>query len=139
MKKDSEMLKENQNIILFDGVCNFCEASVQFIIKHDAKSYFHFTPQTSTKGQELWKAYKLGEIDTIVLISNNQAYTHSDAALEICKNLDGFYKYLYVFRFLPKVFRDAAYRLVAKKRYKIFGKKESCMVPSVELKDRFLD
>lgn len=133
------MLKENQNIILFDGVCNLCEASVQFIIKHDAKSYFHFTSQTSTKGQELWNAYKLGEIDTIVLISNNQAYTHSDAALEICKNLDGFYKYLYVFRFLPKVFRDAAYRLVAKKRYKIFGKKESCMVPSVELKDRFLD
>jgi len=127
------------NIILFDGVCNLCEASVAFIIKHDSKKHFYFTAQSSNIGKKLWKEYKLGDIDSIVFVSNGKAYVHSDAALEISKNLDGFYKYLYVLRFIPKVLRDFIYKLISKYRYKIFGKKSSCMMPSSELQDRFLD
>jgi predicted DCC family thiol-disulfide oxidoreductase YuxK len=78
-------------------------------------------------------------MDSIALIENNRAYTHSDAALEIARNLDGYYRHMYIFRFIPKVLRDAIYRFIAKYRYKVFGKKDSCMMPSNELKDRFLD
>jgi predicted DCC family thiol-disulfide oxidoreductase YuxK len=133
------MQKENQNIILFDGVCNLCEVSVQFIIKHDSKHYFHFTSQSSTVAKALWEEHKLGNIDSIVLLTNGKVYTHSDAALEICKRLDGLYTYLYIFRFIPKVLRDVVYRFVANYRYKVFGKKDSCMMPSIELENRFLE
>jgi predicted DCC family thiol-disulfide oxidoreductase YuxK len=132
-------LEKNYNLVLFDGVCNLCEASVEFIINHDSKNYFHFTSQTSAIGKVLWETYKLEEIDSIIFIKNGKAYTHSDAALEICKNLDGWYKYLYIFHFIPKALRDVLYKLVAKYRYKVFGKKDSCMMPSIELKDRFLE
>jgi predicted DCC family thiol-disulfide oxidoreductase YuxK len=104
-----------------------------------SKNYFHFASQTSDIGQELLKKHKLEEIDSIIFITNGKAYSHSDAALEVCKNLDGWYKYLYIFRFIPKVLRDILYKLVAKYRYKVFGKKDSCMMPSIELKDRFLE
>ena len=127
------------NIILFDGVCNLCEASVRFIIKHDKKNYFYFASQSSKLGKKLLKEYHLEEIDGIVLIENNMAYIYSDAALKIAKNLDGYYKYLYAFRFIPKVFRDVLYKLVARYRYKVFGKKDSCMIPSSAFKDKFLD
>jgi predicted DCC family thiol-disulfide oxidoreductase YuxK len=127
------------NIILFDGVCNLCEASVQFIIKHDSKNYFHFASQSSAIGKELLKKHKLEEIDSIILVKNSMGYTHSDAVLKISKKLDGWYKYLYVFRFIPRFLRDSIYRFVAKYRYKVFGKKDSCMMPSSELKDRFLE
>jgi predicted DCC family thiol-disulfide oxidoreductase YuxK len=127
------------NIILFDGVCNLCESSIQFIINHDSKKYFHFASQSSAIGKALLKKHKLEKIDSIIFITKGKAYAHSDAALEICKNLDGWYKYLYVFRFIPKVLRDVLYKLVAKYRYKVFGKKDSCMMPSSELKDRFLE
>lgn len=132
------MLNKNQNIILFDGVCNLCESSVQFIIKHDRQNYFHFASQSSELGQKLLKAYGLEQVDSIALITKEKAYIHSDAALEIAKNLDGWYKYLSVFRFIPKVLRDMLYKVVAKYRYKVFGKKDSCMMPSDTLKDRFL-
>jgi predicted DCC family thiol-disulfide oxidoreductase YuxK len=133
------MINENHNIILFDGVCNLCEASIQFIIKHDHKNYFHFASQTSNIGKELLKDYDLEEVDSIVFVSNTKAYIHSDAVLEVSKNLDGYSKHLYFFRYIPKVLRDAIYRFLAKYRYKVFGKKDSCMMPSNELKDRFLD
>jgi len=133
------MLKENKNIVLFDGVCNLCEASVKFIIKHDSQNYFYFASQSSELGKKLLKKYDLRDADSIVFITNNRAYIHSDATLEIAKNLDSWYKYMYIFRFIPKVFRDKIYRFIAKYRYKVFGKKDSCMMPSIELKDRFLD
>ena len=127
------MKKENQNIILFDGVCNLCEASVQFILKHERKNYFHFLSQSSELGKKLLKEYDLEEVDSIVLVKNNRAYIYSDAALEVAKNLEDYYKYLYVFRFVPKVLRDMLYKTVAKYRYKIFGKRDSCMLPSIEV------
>ena len=141
MRQNEETLKkyQNYNIILFDGVCNLCESSIQFIIKHDSKKYFHFLSQTSKIGQYLLEAYALDNIDSIIYVKKGIVYTHSDAALEVVKNLDGWYKHLYILRFLPRGFRDALYKLVAKYRYKVFGKKEHCLMPSEELKNRFLD
>jgi len=127
------------NIILFDGVCNLCETSVQFIIKHDKNAYFHFASQQSEIGAKLLKKHKLEEFDTIVLISNNHAYLYSDALLEISKHLDGAIKYMAIFRFLPRSFRDFIYKIIAKYRYKFFGKKESCIMPTLEMQSRFLD
>jgi len=127
------MEKENQNIILFDGICNLCEASVQFILKHERKNYFHFASQSSELGKKLLKEYDLEELDSIVFIQNNRAYIHSAAALKIAKNLEGYYRHLYIFRFVPKVLRDMVYKIVAKYRYKIFGKRDSCMMPSIEV------
>lgn len=132
------MLHFPMNIILFDGVCNLCDFSVGFIIEHDSKAYFHFASQESIIGRELIEKYNLGDIDSLVLISNSRAYTHSDAVLEIARNLDGYYKYFYIFRFFPRVLRDVLYRFVAKYRYRVFGKRESCMIPSDEINKRFL-
>ena len=129
---------KNHNIVLFDGVCNFCEASVNFIIKHDSQKQFHFMPHSSEEAQLFLKENKLEELDSIILFSNGKIYAHSDAALEIAKTLDGWYKHLYIFHFVPKLFRDWVYRLVAKYRYRIFGKKDVCMMPSDEVRERFL-
>jgi len=115
-------------IILFDGVCNLCSFSVNFITKHDTKGYFHFASIQSTIGKELIEKYGLKEFDSIILVQDNKAYIFSDAVLRIAKALDGWYRYLYIFRFIPKALRDAIYKMVAKYRYKIFGRKESCQV-----------
>ncbi|CAA6814102.1 MAG: Thiol-disulfide oxidoreductase [uncultured Sulfurovum sp.] len=141
MQKNKEIKNkyDNHNIVLFDGVCNLCESSIQFIIKHDDKQHFHFVSQTSELGEYLLDKYALESIDSIAYISNQKAYIYSDAALEIAKNLEGWYRHLTFFRFLPRIFRDGVYKLVAKYRYKVFGKKKSCMMPSLELKSRFLD
>ncbi len=132
------MISKNRNIILFDGVCNLCEASVAFIIKHDTKNHFYFASQSSTIGKALLKQYGLEEADTIVVIAHAKAYLYSDAALEISRHLEGGYRYLYLFRFVPKGLRDALYRLVAKYRYRVFGKKERCMMPTKSIEKRFL-
>ena len=129
---------KGNNIILFDGVCNLCSFSVGFIIKHDKKGYFHFASIQSKIGKELIEKYGLKELDSIILIQDNKAHIYSDAVLHIAKGLDGWYRYLYVFRFTPKMFRDAIYKVVAKYRYRIFGRKESCMIPTEELLERFL-
>ena len=123
------MLHFSMNIILFDGVCNLCDFSVGFIIKRDAKANFQFASQESKIGKELIKKYYLEDIDSLVLVSHDRAYIYSDAALEIAKNLDGWYRYLSVFRFIPKVLRDIVYKIIANYRYRIFGKKDSCMMP----------
>lgn len=126
------------NIILFDGVCNLCDFSVQFVIKHDKNAYFHFAAQQSEVGQDLVKKYQLQTLDSIILIKDESIYTYSSAAIEIAKHLDGGWKYLAIFRFLPTVIRDFIYKLVAKYRYSIFGKKDVCMIPTLENEERFL-
>ncbi len=133
------MKNEKINIILFDGICNLCEASVKFIISHDSNDYFHFASQSSQIGRRLLKEYNLEEMDSIILIRDGIAYSHSDAALEIVRELNGFYRYLYIFRFIPKILRDTIYSLIAKYRYKIFGKKKNCIVPTSIFRDKFLD
>lgn len=128
-----------KRIILFDGECNFCDSSVQFIIKRDPKRLFQFASLQSDIGKELLKKHHAPQtIDSFVLIENNHCYFKSSAALRVCKHLRGAWKLLYVLLVVPRPLRDFFYELVAKNRYKWFGKKESCMLPSVEERKRFL-
>lgn len=124
-------------IILFDGICNFCDASVQFIMKRDNGS-FTFASLQSDIGQELVTRHKLQGIDSIVLIEEDQAYTRSTAALRIAKRLKGLWSLLYIGIIIPKPLRDPLYEMFAKNRYKWFGKKDACMLPTKEERARFL-
>ena len=129
-----------KRIILFDGVCNFCDSSVQFIIKRDPAAHFLFTSLQSEKGLELTKKYAIPEdVDSLVLIENGKAFTKSSAALRIAKKLDGLWHLFFLFILVPRKIRDGVYDYVAKNRYKWFGKKEdACMLPSPEQRKRFI-
>ncbi|KAA0948659.1 thiol-disulfide oxidoreductase DCC family protein [Sporosarcina sp. ANT_H38] len=129
-----------KRIILFDGVCNFCDASVQFIIKRDPAAHFLFTSLQSEKGQELTKKYAIPEdVDSLVLIENGKAFTKSSAALRIAKKLDGLWHLFFLFILVPRRIRDVVYDFIATNRYKWFGKKEdACMLPSPEQRKRFI-
>lgn len=137
------LLKVNSNIdkvVLFDGVCNFCESSVQFIIKHDKTNSLQFASLQSNTGQELLVKYKMPTtIDGVVFIENNIAYFKSAAAFRIARYFGGFWKSLNIFSILPLFITDFCYDIIAKNRYKWFGKKESCMLPSPEIRSRFID
>ncbi|AQS56560.1 thiol-disulfide oxidoreductase DCC family protein [Novibacillus thermophilus] len=127
-------------VILFDGVCNFCSKSVQFIIKRETQSYFRFASLQGEVGQSLLKKHQVpSHVDSFVLIENNQVYLKSDAALRICKHLKGAWKLMSIFLIVPKPIRNAVYSLIAKNRYKFYGKRDSCMIPSPEIRERFLD
>ena len=129
-----------EKIILFDGVCNLCNSSVQFIIKRDPKSCFKFASLQSETGRSLLEQYNFNkEIDSFILIENQKIYSKSSAALRVCTNLNGLWKLLTILRILPVPLRDFFYDLVAENRYKWFGKKESCMIPTKEMKKRFLE
>lgn len=127
-------------IILFDGLCNLCNGAVQFVIKNDAEKKFLFTSLQSEAGQQLLKQYKLPaeNFNSFTLIQDGKVYVKSSGALKVAKQLTGPIKLLYVFIIVPAFIRDAVYNWIAKNRYKWFGKKESCMLPSPELKERFL-
>jgi predicted DCC family thiol-disulfide oxidoreductase YuxK len=127
-------------IILFDGVCNFCNSSVNFIIGRDSKGYFKFAPLQSEIGEKLLKENGVDTIDTdsVVLIEDGRVYTHSTAALQIARRLDGAWKRFYYLKIVPRVIRDGAYKLFARYRYKLFGKKDACMLPTPEIRARFL-
>lgn len=128
-----------ERIILFDGECNFCDQSVQFIIKRDLKRRFKFALLQSDIGRELLNKYDAPEdIDSFVLIDDNKCYFKSSAALRVCKNLKGAWKIPCVLLVVPKPIRDFFYGIIAKNRYKWFGKNESCMLPSSEERKRFL-
>ena len=133
--------KGQQHIVVFDGVCNFCNGAVNFIIQRDLKAVFLFTPIQSAFAKELIKKYDIDTLDTetFLLIKNEQCFVFSSAALEVTKDLSGLWRILNVLRFVPKVIRDFVYRVVARNRYKLFGKKEVCMVPTDELKARFIE
>jgi predicted DCC family thiol-disulfide oxidoreductase YuxK len=127
-------------IILFDGVCNFCDSSVQFIIKRDPESYFTFASMQGNKGQEILSQHHLtGYLGSLVLIENGKLYLKSTAALRICKNLKGLWKLCYLFIAVPAPLRSFIYNYIANHRYKWFGKKESCTLPSPEIRNRFWD
>ena len=125
-------------IILFDGVCNFCNNSVNFIIGQDKNNYFKFTPLESEIGQEFVKKFDLHDIDSVILVENDKAYTHSTAALKVAKTLGGIWSLAYAFIIIPKFIRDFFYKLFAKNRYKLFGKKDECMIPTPEIRAKFL-
>jgi len=138
-------------VVLFDGVCNFCDASVNFVIDHDSDGYFKFAPLQSEAGMKLAAQYELEStnadveaelgsipIDSVVLIEGGNAYTHSTAALRIARRLEKPWSWLYAFIILPAPIRDFFYRLFAKYRYRFFGRKEECMLPTPEVRERFL-
>lgn len=127
-----------KGIILFDGVCNFCDSSVQFIIKHDRKTYFQFASIQSEIGQKYVEEHQLHSIDSIIVIENNQAFTKSSAALKIAKQFSGLWKLLLVVKIIPRPIRDKGYDFIAKNRYKWFGKRDVCRIPTVEERERFL-
>jgi predicted DCC family thiol-disulfide oxidoreductase YuxK len=127
-------------ILLFDGVCNLCNGIVQFTIKRDPREKFKFASLQSASGQELLKqrGLPLDDFDSFVYIRGDQFFVKSSAGLNVLKDLGGIWKLFYVFIILPRSFRDFVYNMVAKSRYKIFGKRETCMIPTPELRERFL-
>lgn len=136
----SQKSEEHNAIILFDGVCNFCNSSVNFIINHDKQGYFKFAPIQSEKGKALCEklAIDLQSVDSIILIENDQFKIKSSAILRITKKLNRGYPLLFGFIIIPLFFRDAIYDLIARNRYNWFGRKDSCMVPTSEVRSRFI-
>ena len=132
---------QTQQIILFDGVCNLCSGAVQFVIKHDPHAKFTFASLQSDTGKKLLEAHNLpsNQLNSFVLIQEERAYTKSTAALKVVMQLTGLIKLLYGFIIVPVFIRNAVYTLISNNRYKWFGKKEACMIPSPSLKQRFLN
>lgn len=128
-------------VVLFDGVCNLCSASVRFIIKRDKKSRFRFAPLQSSYAAALFKRLNFDStgVDSIVLCENGNLYVRSTAALRIARHLGGWWSLLYVFMLVPPFIRDAVYDFVARNRYGWFGKKDYCALPTPEMKERFLE
>jgi len=127
-------------IILFDGVCNFCNASINFFIDRDKAGMFKFAALQSEKGQAILQKYglNLNEFDSIIVEKDGKLYQKSDAALEIVRHMDGAWKLLYGLKILPAFIRDFFYKLIAKNRYRLFGRTDACRIPTPELKARFL-
>lgn len=133
------MTNKDQNIIFFDGVCILCNTSVQFIIKHEKQSIFFFsTLQSDFANDFLKKKHQFSQLDSIILFADNQFYTQSTAALLIAKTLKFPFSILYIFMIIPKPIRDLIYNYIAKNRYRWFGKKAACMLPSKTQQNRFL-
>ncbi|RTL10361.1 MAG: thiol-disulfide oxidoreductase DCC family protein [Flavobacteriaceae bacterium] len=135
-------LPQDKKIILFDGVCNLCDSSVQYIIKYDKKDVFRFVALQSELGQKILNHIGINPIhtDSIVLYEPRISYYYkSTAALEIAKGLSGIFTLASIFTLLPSGIRDFIYDYVARNRYKWYGKKEVCMIPTPELKAKFLE
>lgn len=128
-------------IVLFDGHCNLCDASVRFIIARDPDAVFRFAPAHSAVGLALSKHYGIDPIEegSVVLIATKKVFLRSDAALEIVRYLQRPWRWLFVLRFLPRPLRDTLYALIARNRYRWFGKKTACSLLDPSLADRFLD
>lgn len=129
-----------KRVVLFDGECNFCNSSVQFIIKRDPSAHFLFSSLQSETGEKLVKQYRIpDDVDSLVLIENGKAYTKSSAALHIAKKLDGLWHLFFLFILVPKKIRDGAYDYFARNRHRWFGRnEESCMLPPPEVRKRFI-
>ncbi|WAC41520.1 thiol-disulfide oxidoreductase DCC family protein [Pedobacter sp. SL55] len=129
-----------QPIVFFDGVCNLCNGAVQFIIKYDKLSIFKFASLQSDVAEIMLSPYGLdvSEFNSIVLLQNGKVYDKSSAVLHIARQLR-YFSPLYFLIFIPKFARDWAYNLVARNRYKVWGKQETCMLPSGSLKARFIN
>jgi len=134
-------LPKDKKIILFDGICNLCDNAVQFIIKHDKNDIFRFISLQSELGKNILKHIGLNDnqIDSIILYQPEIAYfIKADAAFKILKELNSRYRFLLLFSFLPSFIKNSIYDYIATNRYKWYGKKESCLIPSRELDSKFL-
>lgn len=129
-----------KRIIVFDGVCNFCNFWVNFLLERDRKNTFLFTALQSDAAKSLLKKYNRStdDIDTFMLITDKGCFDRSTAGLLVAKELGGIWKLFYVFIVIPKFIRDPVYNLIARNRYKFFGKNESCRIPTKDERDKFL-
>ncbi len=128
-------------VVLFDGVCNLCNGFVQFILKRDKKKTFQFASLQSEYAKGLLPHFgiSIANFDTVVLYDGEKIYTQSDAVIKMAGSLKGIWKCASILRIVPGFIRNAIYRLLARNRYRLFGKKEQCMVPTENMKDRFVD
>ena len=134
-------LPKDKKIILFDGVCNLCDSTVQYLIKRDNKDVFRFVALQSEIGKQIIEhiGVDTSETDSIILYEPNKGYYYkAEAAIRIAAGLGGVYKLMKFFSILPKGFNNAVYDYVAKNRYKWYGKKDECMIPTPEMKAKFL-
>ena len=130
-----------QNIIIFDGICNLCNASIQFIIKYDKNDRFRFLTLQSARAKKMINDLDKNGMntDTVVLIQDNNIFIKSDAVLRISKFLGFPWKFFYFLKFIPKFVRDEIYEIIAQNRYQWFGKRSECMVPNDKIRSKFLD
>ena len=128
------------SIILFDGVCNLCNGAVNFVIKRDPGNVFKFTPLQEKQGVLLLKKHAIDaqKLDSIVLVENKKVYTKSSAALRIARKMSNLWPLFFVLLIIPRFIRDGVYDFIAKNRYKWFGKKKQCMIPTPGLREKFL-
>ena len=131
---------DNRYLVIFDGVCNFCNGAVNFIIERDPYGKFAFTPMQSEFAQETLRSHRITSVDadTIILVKDGKTFVRTKAALEIARDLTGYWYLLNVFRVIPPPVRDWFYRIFARNRYKLFGKANSCMMPTPDVKNRFI-
>lgn len=131
----------DKSVILFDGVCNFCNSAVNFTIKRNKKGNIRFAPLQSEAGQKLLQQYNLPatDMESFVFIENDTAYKQSTAALKVCRHLRGLWPLCFGFMIVPRFIRDGMYNWIAKNRYKWFGVRQACMIPTPEVKARFLN
>jgi predicted DCC family thiol-disulfide oxidoreductase YuxK len=131
---------ENRTVVLFDGICNFCSGSVLFIIKRDPEGYFRFAALQTESGESILNKYDIhsDKTDSIILIENSKVYYRSDAALKIARKLKGVWKLFYAAIIIPPFIRNFFYDLVAKNRYRWFGKRDICFVPDQDIRNRFI-
>lgn len=128
-------------ILLFDGVCNLCSGSVQWILKHDSRGVFRFAPLQSAFAQNLLRTYGYSDtsLGTVVLVADGKLFTRSDAVLELLRRIGGVWSLAYGFKIVPRFLRDWVYKVVANNRYNWFGKPGACWLPRPEWSERFLD
>jgi predicted DCC family thiol-disulfide oxidoreductase YuxK len=131
---------KDKGIVLFDGVCNFCNSSINFMIRNDSTDYFRFLTLQSEKGKKIVERYNLDpeNLQTVILLENGKIYTRSTAALRIAKKLRGAWKLFYAFVIVPTFIRDFFYNIIAKNRYRWWGQKDACMVPTPDVRKKFL-
>ncbi|MEL7020621.1 MAG: thiol-disulfide oxidoreductase DCC family protein [Bacteroidota bacterium] len=127
-------------ILLYDGVCTFCNTTAQFIIKHDTDGIIHYAALQSEVGQQLLDHFQLSKnLDTVILVDRTKVYQKSDVAVQIGKRLGGAYRIITLLQLIPRFIRDHVYDYIARHRYRWFGKKQNCNIPSLEVRHRFLD
>lgn len=127
-------------IVLFDGICNFCNSWINFIIRHDKKKKFRFAALQSEAGKKLLKQHGISEKqESVVLMYNGKAYVRSTACFHICYHLGGVYALMFAFVIIPAYISDFYYDIIARNRYKWWGKMDSCMIPTAEVRERFLE
>ena len=134
-------MQTEKPVILFDGVCNFCNGAVNFVLKQDKKGIFNFAALQSAAGQKLLQQYNLAmkDFDSFVLIENGKVFKKSTASLRVMNRLPWYWKEVQILRIVPRFLRDAIYDFIATNRYRWFGKKEQCMIPTPEIRSRFLN